>query len=321
MALSLGTLTAYVEENKADLILKAILGGKTLGLGVDIRDGIKSSEKIPILETTVPFQSAASCGFTTSGTTTITQITLATSPIAVAEQICIKDLDAYFTQKWTPDNQNKDTTAIAQDIINRKIAHIANRVEQMIWQGKTTYTNDTVLKQINGWIAAIDTAGTAVAATQQASISASTVRGIFEDIYQKIPAAAIWNEPAIAFCGMDTFRILVMKLMTDNLYHYSPEGWAEKWEMVYPGTNMKIIAVPGMNNDNPVDTGVLPTAVKNRIVATYASNLLFGTALEKDISDMEMWFSQDDRVLKFYLEFRAGVNCKFFDHIVQYLNS
>ena len=39
MSISLD-LTAYVEENKADLIAKAILGGKTMEL-VDVRYGIK----------------------------------------------------------------------------------------------------------------------------------------------------------------------------------------------------------------------------------------------------------------------------------------
>ena len=211
MALSLSSMTAYVEENKADLISKAILGGKTMGM-VDVRYGIKSTERIPVLESTTPFQSASSCGFNTSGTTTISQISLATNPIAVAEQICLQDLEAYYTQKYLPQGANVDSTTIAADIINRKVANIAQSVEQALWQGKTTYTNSTVLKQFNGFISTIDTAGTAVAATQQSSISASTVLGIFEDIYTKVPAAAIYAEPVIAFCGMDTFRILMNKI-------------------------------------------------------------------------------------------------------------
>lgn len=320
MAFDVSGLTAYVEENKSDLILKAILGAKTLGL-VDIRNGIKSTEKIPILESTVPFQSGSSCAFTTSGTTTISQVSLATTAIAVAEQLCLKDLEAYFTQKYIPGSQLKEESNLTAEIINRKIAQIAKQVEQMIWQGKTTYTNSTVLKQINGYLSVIDTAGTAIAATQQTSISSSTVRGIFEDIYSKVPYAAIWNEPVVAFCGMDTFNTLIIKLTTDNLFHYTTDSAASKWEIQYPGLNMKVVAVPGLNANNSVDTGALPTAVKNRIIATYASNMLFGTALEADMNNMETWFSKDDRVQKFYLEFRAGVAIKFIDHVVQYTNS
>jgi len=319
MALSL-SLTNYVEENKADLITKAILGGKTMGM-VDVRYGIKSSEKIPVLESTTPFQAASSCGFTSSGTTSITQISLSTNPIAVAEQICLRDLEAYYTQKYLPQGANYDSTTIAAEIVNRKVANIAQSVENALWAGKTTYTNSTVLKSFNGFLATIDTAGTAVAATQQASISASTVLGIFEDIYTKVPAAALYNEPVIAFCGIDTFRTLLNKITaTYGFYgNYTTDAAANRWELVYPGTNMKVVAVPGLS-EATVETGSVPTAVKNRIIATYASNLVVGTDLGTDMTQMDMWFSQDDQVMKFFTRFRLGVTIKFGDHIVQYTN-
>ena len=320
MSLSL-SLTNYVEENKADLITKAILGGKTMGM-VDVRYGIKSSEKIPVLESTAPFQAASSCGFTSSGTTSITQISLSTNPIAVAEQICLRDLEAYYTQKYLPQGANYDSTTIAADIVNRKVANIAFSVEQAIWQGRSTFTNSTVLKAINGFLYTISL-GSPIAATQQSQINASTVMGIFEDIYTKVPAAAIYNEPVIAFCGMDTFRTLLNKIT--SLYgfygNYTTDAAANRWELVYPGTNMKVIAVAGLNSDNPVDTGSLDTSVKNRIIATYASNLVVGTDLGTDMTQMDAWFSKDDQVMKFYTRFRLGVAVKFSDHIVQYTNS
>ena len=320
MAFSLGSLTSYVEENKAELITKAILGSKTMGL-VDVRTGIKSSESIPVLESTTPWQSGAGCGFSSSGTTSVTQIQISTTPIQVMEQVCLNDLESYFTQKWLPPGANNDSTSIEANIVNRKIAQIAAQVERAIWQGKTSYTNDTVLKSINGFLSTIDTAGTAVAATSQSAINTTTVRGIFEDIYSKIPAAALWNEEVVAFCGMDVFKTLIIKLTTDNLFHYTTDAAANRWEIYYPGTNMKIIAVPGMNNDNPVETGSLPTAVKNRIIATYKSNLIVGTDLSSDMDNLKVWYSEDDDVLKFRTRFRLGVNAKFMDHIVQYTNS
>jgi hypothetical protein len=321
MAFSFDTMTAYVEENRADLISKAILGAKTLGLGVDIRTGIKSSEKIPVLESTVPFQAAA-CSFTSSGTTTFSQVSIATVGIQFAEQLCLNDLNTYFTQKYLPAGANIDSLSIAQQIIDRKIAQVAKNVEQMIWQGKTTYTNSTVLKQMNGWLATID-AGTPVSATAS-TLNSTNVLTIFDDVYSKVPAAAIANEPIVAFCGYDTFRILAAKITsTYGIYgsQYTTDNVWNNWELMYPGTNMKVVAVPGMNNDNAVDTGVLPTAVKNRIIATYASNLVYGTDLQSDTDNMEAWWSKDDRVWKLYGAFRAGVAVKFIDHVVQYTNS
>jgi len=322
MAFSLGTMTAYVEENKADLITKAILGAKTLGLGVDIRTGIKSSAKIPVLESTVPFQASA-CSFTTSGTTTINQVSIAVTDIMFQESFCLNDLNQYYTQKYLPAGSINESLSIAQNIIDRKLAQVARNVEQMIWQGKTTYTNSTVLKQINGWLATIDTAGTAVAASTS-TLNATNVLTIFDDVYSKVPAAAIANEPIVAFCGYDTFRILAAKITsTYGIYgsQYTTDGVWNNWELMYPGTNMKVIAVPGMNNDNAVDTGSLPTAVRNRIIATYASNLVYGTDLQSDTDNIEAWYSQDNRVWRLHGQFKAGVAVKFIDHVVQYTNA
>jgi hypothetical protein len=321
MAFSLGTMTAYIEENKADLITKAILGAKTLGLGVDIRTGIKSSAKIPVLESTVPFQSLA-CSFTSSGTTTINQIEIATVGIQFSEQFCLNDLNVYFTQKYLPAGSNVDSMSIAQQIIDRKIAQVARNVENMIWAGKTTYGNSTVLKQMNGWLATIDTAGTAVAATPS-TLNSTNVLTIFDDVYSKVPAAALVNEPVVAFCGLDTFRTLAAKITsTYGIYgsQYSTDNVWNNWELMYPGTNMKVIGVPGLS-DATVDTGSVPTAVRNRIIATYASNLVYGTDLQSDTDTIESWFSQDDRVYKVFGSFRAGCAVKFIDHVVQYTNS
>jgi hypothetical protein len=323
MAFSFDTMTAYVEENRADLISKAILGAKTLGLGVDIRSGIKSSEKIPVLESTVPFQAAA-CSFTSSGTTTFSQVSIATVGIQFAEQLCLNDLNTYFTQKYLPAGANIDSLSIAQQIIDRKIAQVARNVENMIWAGKTTYTNSTVLKQMNGWLSTIDTAGTAVAATPS-TLNSTNVLTIFDDIYSKVPAAALVNEPVVAFCGYDTFRTLAAKITsTYGIYgsQYTTDNVWNNWELMYPGTNMKVIGVPGLSDTaSVVETGSVPTAVRNRIIATYASNLVYGTDLQSDIDNIEAWWSKDDRVWKLYGAFRAGVAVKFIDHVVQYTNA
>lgn len=322
MAFDLGGLTAYVEENKADLIQKPITGSRTLSL-IDVRTVIKSGEKIPILESTAPAQAGSGCGFTSSGTTTITQTTLNTTAITVQEALCLNTMEAYYTQKYLPNGSRPESSEIDAEVANRKVANIAKKVEQMIWQGKTTYTNDTYLKQMNGFIAQIDTAGTAIAATPQASISTSTVRGIFEDIiYAKLPAAVLDKSPVV-FCGQDTFRILALKLFQDNLYHVAPSASDfDAMQMVYPGTNVKVIAVAGLNADNGVDGGgSLPTAVKNRIFAGALSNFVAGVDVQTDQSEMKMWYSQDNMDLRFHCRFRIGVVNHFIDQIVQYTNS
>lgn len=322
MALDLSGLTAYVEEH-TDGILATAIQAPRFTQYVTTWEGVKSTIKLPNLESTVPFQSGASCNtVTSSGTTTVTQTSLSTNPIEFAEKICLQDLEAYFTQKYLPKGAKPDTATILNDIISRKMAKVALQVEQMVFQGKTTYTNSTILKQINGMLALVDTAGTAVAATQQASVSTSTVRGIIEDIiFSKIPSAVLSQDPIIGI-GEDFFRILLNKLMTDNAFNYFPAGnETDKWTLVYPGTNTKVVAFAGMNNDTAVDTGVLPTAVKNRALVFSKQNFNYGIDLSSDSTGTEVWYEKKDRAIYIYGRFRAGVVGRFYQEMVQYTNS
>jgi len=201
------------------------------------------------------------------------------------------------------------------------MAVVALQVEQMFFQGKTTYTNSTVLKQINGLISKVDTAGTAIGVTAQASISTSTVRTIFEEfIFSKIPTAVL--DKSIIGCGQDTFRILLNKLMTDNAYHYFPTGnETNKWELIYPGTNVKVVAFAGMNNNTSVDTGALPTAVKNRVLSWVPDNVNYGVDLSSDSTSTEVWYEKKDRKIYIYGRFRAGVVANFYTEMAQYTNT
>ena len=327
MAFDVSGISAWTDElgDKSDYIMKAILSPRTLQTltGIDKRYGIKGNTiKIPTFETTTPWQSGASCGFTTSGTTTVAQISLSTTPVQVQEEICLQDLEGYITQKLLPGNDRPETFQALDMWVGRKMDKIALQLESALWQAKTTYTNATHLKRFNGFISTIDTAGTAIAATQQASISTSTVRGIIEEIaYSKIPAKIRGLNPVIV-CGYDTFNIYRLKLMQDNLYHFNPSNDnMDNYSMNVYGTNVKLIGLPGLNNDNDVDTGSLPTAVKNRIFATYEDNLMIGMNAENDINDFDVWYSKDDRKLKLMVRFHIGFGVKYNDLVVQYTNS
>lgn len=316
MALDLSGLAAYVEENSQPLIQSAILSPKVLDY-VTKWENVKSTVQLPTLESTVPYQAGASCNsVTTSGTTTIGKVQLATSAIEFAESICINDLEAYFTQKYLPKGANVDTFSILQDILNRKLAKVAIQNEQLIFQGKTTYTNSTVLKQINGFISTIDTAGTAVTATAT-TWSLANARTIMEEIiFQKIPNAIIGNSPVVMI-GQDNFRTLLQKLWVDNLFAFSPQGNEQgAMEFTYPGTNVKVVAFAGLNSDTPVDTGALPSAVKNRIIVATKDNLHVGMDLASDSSNIETWYEKKERKLYIYGRFRLGVQATNINQIV-----
>lgn len=321
MALDLQGLTAYVEEKTDGILSTAILAPRFTNY-VTTWENVKSTIKLPNLESTVPFQAGTGCNaVTSSGTTTVTQTALATSAIEFTEKICLQDLEPYFTQKYLPSGASPDTAAILNDIIARKMAKVALQIEQMIFQGKTTYTNSTVLKQLNGLISLVDTAATAVEATAS-TYNLTNARTIVEEIiFQKIPNAILDQAPIVAM-GMDNFRILLQKLWVDNLYHFVPTGnETSKYELIYPGTNIKVVGLAGLNNDTPVDTGALPTAVKNRILVFSKQNVNYGVDLSSDSTNTIVWYEKKDRAIYIDGRFRAGVVGRFYTEMVQYTNS
>jgi len=323
---SLSGLSAYTDENRADIVTKSILGARTMGL-IDVRAGIKSAMKVPILDVTAPFQAGGCGAFNTSGTTTLTQTTITPVTLKLNMSFCPNELEAYFTQKYlkagslysgTYDSQDGIDNAFFTAITDRIQAYINKQVEAMLWLGNTATTADPNLKLMNGFIKTIDTAATAIAATQQASISAALVQDIFEEIiFVKIPNAILNDNPAV-FCSQEDFRLLILALAKKNLFHYSPTtAEYSGLEFMYPGSNVKIIAVPGLNSDN--GTG-LPTAAKHRIFAGTTSNFVVGVDLENDIKTFDLYYSKDNREVRMAMDFKLGVANHFTDQIVQYKN-
>mgnify|MGYP006267770153 CR=1 FL=1 len=327
MAFDVSALSAWTQEkgDRADFILQPILGSDTLSklTGIDKRYGIKGfTEQLPTFETTTPWQAGSACNFTTSGTTTLGKIQLTTVPISIQETICPRTLETYSLQGLVSKKGLDETFALMDMWTGRKLKSLSKQIDSALWQSKTTYTNATHLHKFNGFISTLDTAGTAIAATQQASISTSTVRGIIEEIaFSKIPAQIRGENPVI-LCGYDTFNTYRLKLMQDNLYHVDPSNTnMGEYRMKVFGTNVELIGIAGLNNDNSVDTGALPTAVKNRLIATYQDNLMIGMNAENDINEFDVWYSKDDQNIKFNLRFHIGVQIKYPALCVQYTNS
>ena len=96
MAFSLGTLSAYIEDQDFPLIAQMQATGG-LAEVADIQTGIKGSSNLQFLSTDVVFGSDA-CTRTGADTTALTQRTITVGAIAVSEDLCIKDLNGYWAQ-------------------------------------------------------------------------------------------------------------------------------------------------------------------------------------------------------------------------------
>ena len=314
MAFSVGTLAAYTKENEALLVASSVLGSKTADLiksQGNVMVGVKSAETINIMDTDAIFQDGSSCGFNASGTTSFTQRTVTVGKIKVNEALCLKDLEAKYLQKALPAGSMYDSMVYSEEYSNRKAEKIAQQLENTLWRG-TTASVDVNLNKFDGITTLITAAGAAVVNANsvalhgvvETSITDTNVVGIFDDIYKAIPAQVVDKDDIAIFCGMDVFRTYTVKLKTSNLYHYQFDGKANS-EFYLPGTNVKVIAVQGLNGSG-------------KIVAMRISNIFLGTDLLNEEERFEIFYAKEADQVRFVAEFKMGVNFAFPDEIVKF---
>lgn len=308
MAYNVSALTDYTEQQKFPLITKSLFESKTISM-MTPHVGIKSAETLNFIDTNARFQTGGTCAWNASGDTSFSQRTLTVGKLTVMEELCPKALESKYVQSQLPSGSHYTGLPFEQEFTELKAGLIAEQMETAVWQGDTS-SGDANLSKFDGLLKIIDAASaTVIHATEQASISASTVRGIFENIYTLIPVAIINKEDIRVFVGWDTFRTLTNKLTVDNLYHYTADDAARSGEMFYPGTTLKIVAVHGLNTTN-------------RIIAARLSNLHFGTDLMNEEEQFRIFEFQDGSdAIRFKAEWKAGVQIAFPNEIVEYQNS
>ena len=311
MGFDVSALSNYTKENEALLVSSSVLGNKTATLIKDqgnVMVGVKSSEKINIMDTDAIFQSGSSCGFNASGSTTFTQRTVTVGKIKVNEALCPKDLESKYLQKALPAGSRYDSIVFSEEYSNRKAEKIAAQLETAIWQGDTDSANVN-LNKFDGLIKLIGANGVQANALDYISsvatdITASNVIAVFDAVYKAIPAQVVAKDDMTIFCGQDVFRTYTIALKTANLFHYSIDVKADS-EFFLPGTTIKVVAVQGLNGTK-------------KIYATRLSNLWLGTDLLNEEEKFEIFFAREADQVRFVSEFKMGVNVAFLDEVTKF---
>lgn len=119
-------------------------------------------------------------------------------------------------------------------------------------------------------------------------------------MYNAIPVDVL--EGSSILIGADKFRAFVQAMVEKNFYHY--DGKPMDNEIMIPGTNVRLIAVNGLNGTNKMIAGQLD------------KNFFYGCDMLNDEEKFEFWYSQDNREFRLAIEFNAGVQVAFPDEVV-----
>jgi hypothetical protein len=315
MGFDVSALSNYTKENEALLVTSSVLGAKTASLiksAGNVMVGVKSAEKINIMDTDAIFQDGSACGFNASGATTFTQRTVTPGKIKVNEALCPKDLEAKYLQKALPTGSSYDSIPFEQEYSDKKAKTIAAQLETATWLGDTASGNVN-LNKFDGFVKLIGAASGVVAANAStyisgaplSSITAANVISIFDGVYQAIPAKVVAADDMTIFCGQDLFRTYTIALKNANSFSYNVDVKADS-EFILPGTTIKVVAVAGLNGSN-------------KIYAMRLSNMFLGTDLLNEEEKFEIFYAKEADQVRFVSQFKYGVNIAFPDETVKFV--
>jgi hypothetical protein len=301
-------LTTYTEQQRLPLITKAVFSARSASLFTK-QVGIKSAAALNLMDTDAAIASGDSCGWTSSGTTTFTQRNITVGRMKIQEELCPRSLEQYWMQSQLTAGSSYDGVPFEQAFSEQKALRIAEALENAIWQGNAYFSGiNQLLNAASGSTVlanASSTTWTPVSAS--VGITTSNVISIFDKVYNDIPQAILTRNDLVIFCGWNNFRTLIgaMKSQTGVMYNQVDLQGMADGDIIYPGTNVRVVAVPGL-------TGT------NRIVATYLGNLFYGTDLLSDEEQFSIWHSIDNDSIRWQAAFKAGVNFAYGDMMVDF---
>ena len=289
------SLPAYVQDNK-DLIIKNFaLVGTASRQRFGIQTGIKTSAYLNYLELNPTLQDGKGCGFTASGSATLTQRTITTAIIKVNMDVCPDSLLGKYAEYLVRIGANSNELPFEQYIIDGVTTEINKKIEKLIWQGDTSKSTDTDLKWLNGILKQLASDSDKVAV----SIAANTaIYDAIKAVYMAIPEETL-ERGAEIYVSPANYRDFLMAMVEKNYFHYSGPQDSAPEEFVFPGTDVKVVKTPGL------------AGVNDRIVASFPENFVYGCDAEGDLEDVKIWFSDDDDLFKLKVKWNSGIAYRF----------
>lgn len=285
---NVSALPDYVEQHRSELISAAVLAPRSTSL-FRLMPNVKGPTTLNLVDVGVNLQEGNTCGFTPDSPDVFSQRTLNPFIFKVNKEWCPLDLLNTYLAHEVEIGAGRETLPFEEKFVADILAKVGMEVELKLWnQMKTIIGNDTNVIGIA--IHGIDTFYDAV-----------------KDVYMAIPAASL-RDSAILM-SYASYRSLVMELMEKNLYHYE-RNVDDSMEMILPGTNTRVIAVPGIVDD------ITDGEKRPPIYAMNLKHVFYGFDAEDDIRNFRLWYSDDADMFRFKMRGAVGVQYAFSNEVV-----
>lgn len=289
MSAVLSGLTKYVDEQRLPLISKLGLDAKS-AREFELMTGVKGETALNLIDVEGYFQDGHNCGWNDSGSTKFTQRNMKPASIKIETSICQNKMQEYWMNYQVQVGAGRKNLPFEEEICNKLVDNVNEKVEKLIWQGNTASTGDMAFAE--GLIRLLDqTTGATGGAVNVTASTAATVYERVLAVYKAIPAEALAK--SVIYVSIADFRDLVLELSAKNLYNY-PRDLNEDFEIVLPATSTRVKGMAGLEG---ADT----------IVSLVPSHTFYGVDLAGDKEEFKIWYSEDNDEYRIRIAFISGV--------------
>ena len=279
----ISALPAYTDQLSIDLISKAVLKTDLLDY-VDLRSGFTSGTvAINLVDAALPV-SALSCGWSSDGEVTYSQVNVTIESLQSKTEMCIEDLRSVYQSAFMSAGTGNNELPF-EEVISESYAD------------KLRKYNEGFL--INGFGATTGLKGqitSANGANLQGGVPAAwTPANAGEqalDLYDAIDEAVKDRDDLIMVVSPDAYRALVRGLVASNLFHYDSVSGNDV--IILPGTNVTVVKSSGLVGSDYKFAGP-------------GKMILAATGLTDELDAFRFFYDEASDVMKFRAAWRLGV--------------
>ena len=301
MAIDVTGLSNYVEEKRLPLIAKSVLTGKTIDL-VQLETGVKQDTALNLVSADVVFGEAG-CGWDPTNGVKLSQRKLIPTFFKVNQAFCDKTLLKKWASYEVKLAAGRETLPFEQAFMEEIARGISEAIEKMIWQGDSENAGGNV--ECDGYLKILETVGAGTIAIT--ATSGTTAYNKIKAVYNALPARIVDKDDTVIFVSESTYRAFIQELVSSNLFHFNPDY--KNGEYPLPGTNIRVIAVPGLDGSDP--------GKFDKIVAGRLSNFFYGVDAEYDKDTFNLWYSNDNQEFRLACNFGIAAQVAYPNEIVE----
>ena len=276
-------LPAYTDQESLSLISKVVLKTDLLDY-VDLRSGFTSGTvAINLVDADLPV-SALSCGWTSDGEVTYSQVNVTIESLQSKTEMCVEDLRSVYQSAFMNAGTGNDFIPFEEVIAQSYSDKLRKYNEGFLINGFGTTTG--LKAQITSANGANLQGGTPAAWDATNAFSQAL------DLYDAIDESVKDRDDLIMVVSPDAYRALVRSLVSQNLYHFDSVSGNEV--VILPGTNCTVIKSSGLVGSNYKFAGP-------------GKMILAATGLTDELDTFRFFYDEAADVMKFRAAWRLGV--------------